>query len=207
MKVYERHKMFPSYEVSYAFYQKHPFQHVVWLRSDDHECTQHYGDYLPEHWNKLNRLGRNQIIVMGRKTFEANKLSEGFPDRMLFVLSRTKRDWIVGNKNRPKVAFFLSVEDLLRYQRRAFPYTSLLVVGGMQTFASTWDQTGIVHVTEVKHTEEKVGTYQAYPYLGLCKVEYQEKDFMYEENRHAKGLLVHFSRQGYQTKHAVYYRQ
>lgn len=203
--------MLSSYEASYNYHKKYPFQHFVWLRSDDHECTQHYGDFLPDHWEKLHRIGRNQILVMGRKTFEASGLLKGdtvekLSDRMVFVLSRTKRDWILGNNNRPKVAFFLSVEALLEYQRRVFPYTNMLVVGGVETFHSTWEKTGIVHVTEVKHVEEKVGTLEAYPYLLFCQAKYQEKDFAYEEDRKKKGLLIQMIRQDYQTRHAVYYR-
>lgn len=196
-----------THQKEYNFYKKYPFNHVVWARYGDHECVSHYGQYLPEHWDKLNQIARNQIIVTSVKIFESDMPKDGFADRMVFILSTKKRSWIMGNANRPKVAFFTNIEDMIAYRNKAFPYVNMFVVGGLSIFNATWSKTGCVYLTEVEDIESKIQNTVSYPYIPLCAVMQKDEEFQYEaQRRGGKQMFLLTKPDGYRTKHSVLYR-
>lgn len=94
-----------------------------------------------QHFSKLTR---NQIVVMGRGTWEAEDMPTPLPNRVNVVVSTTGLDdddidlGIAGN-----------VADNLHNLDDTNPGTDVFVIGGAKLFTSVIDEIEILHLTRI----------------------------------------------------------
>ena len=97
--------------------------------------------YIPEDLQRFKKLTTNNIVIMGRKTFESlPKESKPLPNRLNIIISR--------NKNY-KVDNCLVVNSLSQALRKAGSDKKVFVIGGGEIYKEALKYADNIYVTEV----------------------------------------------------------
>ena len=149
------------------------------------------GNYLP--WDHhsgdmkfFKEKTENNIVVMGRKTFESLG-SRPLPNRLNIVLTRSKEIMYIG-RSKAQVIFVNSIEQmyLMLSNRNDYPYRDIWVIGGKQIyelFMSVADRIYISNIPQSHPINPKI------PQSMLTNAKLQvklDKSFVTKRNRYFK---------------------
>ncbi|WP_185867309.1 dihydrofolate reductase [Blattabacterium cuenoti] len=97
--------------------------------------------HLPNDLKRFKNLTTNEIVVMGRKTFES--IGKILPERKNIILTRNKINFLYlrNKKNISIISSLQQIEDLT--------YKKIFVIGGEKTYASTIEKAHTIELTLV----------------------------------------------------------
>jgi dihydrofolate reductase len=109
--------------------------------------------HVPEDLTHFKELTTNQIIVMGRKTYESLPASP-LPNRIHVVISHVYEPII----NDTKTVFIAQYNDAIKIIRKLhhkYPMKTIYIIGGNQIYDLFFDQCVKFHITVISNTSIK----------------------------------------------------
>ena len=102
--------------------------------------------YIKGELSRFRKLTENNIVIMGRKTFES--LGKPLPNRINIILS-TKENFSVENS-----LTFGNLNAALDYSRRNHPDKNIYIIGGANLYSQCMDKIDKMYITEIDYEYE-----------------------------------------------------
>ena len=107
---------------------------------------------IPEDMKLFKQLTTDNIVLMGRKTFESIRCKP-LPDRINIVISSTKE------YQNEDIITFDNYEEALEFVRQRFPDKDLYIIGGGQVYRRCINFADEIILTRYNRIYEKVDTF------------------------------------------------
>ena len=102
--------------------------------------------YIKGELSRFKKLTVNNIVIMGRKTYEA--LGKPLPERINIILS-TKENFSVENS-----LTFKNLQDALDYCIKKYPEKNVYIIGGANLYSQCIDIVDKMYITEIDYEYE-----------------------------------------------------
>ena len=97
--------------------------------------------YIPGELKRFRSLTENNVVIMGRKTYES--LGKPLPGRINIVLSRSK---IFEGEN---VYTAKDLEEAIATAKEKWPDKAIFIGGGAYLYRQVLDDVDVMHITEI----------------------------------------------------------
>ncbi len=97
--------------------------------------------YIPGELKRFRALTENNVVIMGRKTYES--LAGPLPDRINIVLSRSE------NYTGENLYTAGTLADALTMAKEKWPEKDIYIGGGANLYAQTLDIADVLYITEI----------------------------------------------------------
>lgn len=150
--------------------------------------------YIPEDLNYFRRITQNQVVIMGRKTFES--LPKGpLPNRINIVLTTEPSNYKDIEKIHTGTLYFTKYEDLnnlLNEIEIAVIEKQLYIIGGSEIYNLFYPHYKAIHLTIVEdETTSSKDVYSPFDEDDIIKNNYTEK-YREETKKSAKSNYEYF---------------
>ena len=102
--------------------------------------------YIKGELSRFRKLTENNIVIMGRKTFES--LGKPLPNRINIILS-TKENFSVENS-----LTFGNLDTAIDYSRKNHPDKNIYIIGGANLYSQCMDGIDKMYITEIDYEYE-----------------------------------------------------
>lgn len=150
--------------------------------------------YIPEDLNYFRRITQNQVVIMGRKTFES--LPNGpLRNRINIVLTTEPSNYKDIEKTHAGTLYFIKYEnlnDLLNELEAEIVEKQLYIIGGSEIYKLFYPQYKAIHLTIVEdETTSSKDVYSPFDEEDIVKNKYIEK-YREETKKSAKSKYEFF---------------
>ena len=97
--------------------------------------------YIPGELKRFRQLTENNVVIMGRKTYES--LAGPLPGRINIVLSRSE------NYTGENLYTAINPADALALAKEKWPEKDIYIGGGANLYAQTLDMADVLYITEI----------------------------------------------------------
>ena len=98
--------------------------------------------YIPGELKRFRQLTENNVVIMGRKTYES--LAGPLPGRINIVLSRSE------NYTGENLYTAKNLTDALALAKEKWPEKDIYIGGGANLYAQTLDIADVLYITEIE---------------------------------------------------------
>jgi len=104
--------------------------------------------HVPEDLKRFKELTTNNILVMGRKTYDSLPGSSPLPNRIHIVISHVVKP-IINEDKTVYITHYYHAMNILRKLHIFHPYKRVYIIGGSQIYKLFFDQCTKFHITVI----------------------------------------------------------